>query len=100
MLETSQDILNIVKAVSIGALVLFLCAAIYYLARILEQGFKIIRDMRDRLHKIDELIQTFKEKVEHSTSYLLLIGEGMKKLVDLAKDYSGKKEKNTSKKKK
>ncbi len=100
MLETSQDILNIVKAVSIGALALFLCVAIYYMARILQQGFRITKEMRDRLHKIDELIQTFKEKVEHSTSYLLLIGEGMKKLVEVIREHTGDKKAKTSKKKK
>ena len=100
MFETSQDILNIVKAVSIGVLVLFVCVAIYYIARILEQGFKIIKEMRNRLHKVDEVIKTMKEKIEHSTSYLMLIGEGMKKLVDVIKDHTGDNPKKKTKKKK
>jgi len=100
MFETSQDILNIVKAVSIGALVIFLCVAIYYLARILEQGYKIIKEMRSRLHKIDELVQSIKDKVDHSASYLLLIGEGMKKLVEVIKEHTGNKKNNSAKKKK
>ena len=42
--------------------------------------------MRNRTHKIDEIINLIKKKVEHSVSSLVLISEGMKKLVDIVKD--------------
>lgn len=92
MLETSKDILNIAIAASVLSLAGFSSWAVYYLARILQQGFKAAKEMRDRVNKLDELIKTIKEKVEHSTSYLLLIGEGVKKLVELGKSYIDKKE--------
>ena len=100
MFETSKDLLNIAIAVSVVGLAVFICWAIYYFAMILRQGFKIFREMRNRLHKIDEVIKTLKEKIEHSTSYLLLIGEGVKKLVEVAKDYAGKDEDKKTKKQK
>ncbi|MFH0923865.1 MAG: hypothetical protein V1825_03980 [Candidatus Falkowbacteria bacterium] len=99
MFETTQDLLNTVKAVSIFGLAFFACWAIFYLAMILRQGFKIIKDTRERLHKVDEVIKALKEKIEHSASYLLLIGEGVKKLVDMAKEYSGKSKKKVKSKK-
>lgn len=83
MFDTSQDILNLTKAVSIAALAGFTCWFIYYLARITQQIFRVVKEMRDRLHKIDELLKLVKEKIESSVSYLLLIGEGMKKLVEV-----------------
>ena len=46
-------------------------------------------------------IKSLKDKIEHSTSYLMLIGEGVKKLVEVARDYAGKtkpKRKKTTKK--
>ena len=96
MFETSKDFLNIAIGVAVVGLAGFSCWAVYYLARILGQLFKITKEMRDRISKVDELIKTIKEKVEHSTSYLLLIGEGVKKLVEVIKDRTepkGKKKK-------
>lgn len=100
MFETSKDFLNIAIGVAVVGLVGFVCWAIYYLAQILRQGFKVVKEMRDRMSKIDELIKTLKEKIEHSTSYLLLIGEGVKKLVEVIKDHTGKENKKGKKEKK
>lgn len=92
MFETSKDFLNIAIGVSVFGIAVFSCWAIYYFARIMQQVFNVVKEMRDRLHKIDEVIKALKEKIEHSTSYLLLIGEGVKKLVEVAKQYSEKKD--------
>jgi hypothetical protein len=86
MFETSKDILNIVIAGSVGLLAIFTCWAIYYLARILEQGFKILKEMRERIGKIDELVRLIRKKVEHSTSHIVLISEGIKKLVEVIRE--------------
>ena len=86
MFENSKDILNIAIAAAIVGLAGFSCWAVYYFARILQQVFAVIKDMRSRLHKIDELIKTVKDKLEHTTSYLLLISEGVKRLVDVIKE--------------
>jgi len=93
MLENSRDFLNIAIAVSVAGFAIFACLALYYFARILEQSFKVVKEMRDRLSKIDELVQTLKEKIEHSTSYLLLIGEGVKKLVEVIKERTAERSK-------
>lgn len=90
MLETSKDILNIVLAASVGIFVIFVCWAIYYFVQILRQGFKAAREMRARLNKIDEAVRSFKEKIEHSTSHIILIAEGIKKLVEVIKDKTEK----------
>jgi len=101
MLDTSKDFLNIVIAVSIFGLAMFISWSIFYFVQILRQIFKIIKEMRDRLHKIDELFSACKEKVENSTSNLVLISEGVKKIVEVVKDYTAKKAvKKKAKKKK
>lgn len=92
MLESSKDLLYIALALSVVVFTGFVSWAVYYLAQILRQGFRMIKDMRDRLHKIDELVTSLKTKIEHSTSYLLLIGEGMKKLVEVIKDVKSNKQ--------
>ena len=97
MFETSKDLLFIAIAASVVGFTVFACYSIFYLAQILRQAFKIVREMRDRIHKVDELIKILKDKLEHSTSYLMLIGEGVKKLVEVAKDYTGKGSKGSKK---
>ena len=100
MLDTSKDILNIIIAASVGVFAIFTCYAIFYFAQILRQSFKIIKEARDRLDKVDTLIKTIKDKIEHSTSHIILIAEGMKKLVEVIKAHTGKdSDKEKSKKK-
>lgn len=88
MFETSNDILNIVKAISIFSLALLASWALFYFARILQELFRIVRETRERFNKIDEIIKSIKEKIEHSTSYLLLMSEGIKKLVEIIGKYT------------
>ncbi len=95
MFDTSRDILNIVIAVSIAGFTFFVCWAIFYFIMMLRQSFKIVKEMRQRLLKIDEVINLVKEKIQSSTSYLVLIGEGVKKLLEMvnAKKQESKKTK-------
>lgn len=93
LINDSRDLLNIVLAFCLLWLTVFIAWFIYYLAMLLRQFFFIVKEMRQRINKIDEALKLFKEKMEHSTSYLLLIGEGVKKLVELAKTWSEKKSK-------
>lgn len=97
ILETSKDVLYL--SISFGVLLLSIITAwfIYYLAQIVRQIYKITEDMRERMKKIDEVVQMFKEKIEHSASYLFLIGEGVKKLVEIIRNYTEKKEKKSKK---
>lgn len=88
LIQSSQDLLNIVLALCVFMFTVFLCWSIYYFARIMQQAFRMIKEMRERINKIDEAVKAFKEKIEHSTSYLMLIGEGMKKLVEVIQEKS------------
>ncbi len=92
-INDSKDLLYIVISVSVLLFTIFSCWAIYYLARILQQMFKVIKETRDRLNKFDELVKMIKEKIEHSASYLPLIGEGVKKLVEIMRNRAEKKKK-------
>ena len=94
LINDSHDLLNIVIALSVLLFTIFSCWAIYYLARILQQMFKVIKETRDRLNKFDELVKMVKEKIEHSASYLPLIMEGVKKLVELMKNRAEKKKRS------
>ena len=85
MLETSSDVLNIVLAISVLSIAFFVSWALFYLVMTLKQIFKAVREFKSRLDKLDEAITSFKNKIESSSSYLLLLGEGVKKLVEVMK---------------
>lgn len=88
-IQTSEDILTIVKAFAILWIAICTGWLIYYFAMTAREGYLIMRGMRERINRVDAIIDSIKEKIEHSTSYLLLIGEGIKKLVEIAREYSG-----------
>jgi len=90
IIQTSNDLLLVVLAFCLLWLTIFLAWSIYYLAMIMRQVYFTIKEMRDRIKKVDQLLDSLKEKIDHSTSHLMLIGEGIKKLVELVKERSEK----------
>lgn len=97
LIQTSKDLLNVVIAFCVLWLTIFIAWFIYYLAMIMRQAYLATKDIRERIHKVDEAIKAFKEKIEHSASYLVLIGEGIKKIVEFMKDRAEKKEEKKKK---
>lgn len=97
MYSTSQDVLNLIKGISLGIFVVFLSLGLFYLAMIFRQLFMSIKEMRMRIKKVDEIARAFKEKIENSASYLFLISEGIKKVIDIMGSYEEKKEKKKNK---
>lgn len=97
-IQNSKDILNIVIAFSVLMLAFFLAWFTYYLAMIMRQLYIIFKEMREKIEKFNKTVKEFKEKFEHSASYLALISEGVKKITEVVKDQTGKKTKKTKKK--
>jgi predicted PurR-regulated permease PerM len=95
-IDTSKDILNLAIAFAVVFLSIFLAWLLYYFIIMARQMFQITKEMRERINKIDEAVKSFKEKFDHGSSYLILISEGIKKLVEIVKERN---EKKTRKKK-
>ena len=95
LIQSSKDLLYVVLAFCILWLTIFTAWFIYYLAMLMRQVFLSAKEMRERVKKVDEVMKALKEKIEHSASYLLLIGDGVKKLVEIAKEYGAKRNKKT-----
>lgn len=89
--------MNIVKAAVYFFVGAFFAIFIYYLAMMMRQIYLATKEMRERVHKIDHLIGAFKDKIESSASYLLLIGEGVKKLTEIAMKYWASEKKSRKK---
>jgi uncharacterized protein YoxC len=86
MFETSGDILNLVIAISVLLFTVFLVWTIYYILASLKKVYKIVNELDKGVKKALETIDTIKEKVNKSTSYLYVAGEVAKKIVNLMKD--------------
>lgn len=81
----SQDILYLVLAFCVLWLTIFLIWFIYYLIVTIRQFYQVTRDMKRRVDQVDEVIRMAKEKIEHSASYLSIIVDGVKKIVEITK---------------
>lgn len=86
LINDSKDLLYVVISLSVLLFTIFSCWAIFYCAMIMRQFFRAIKEIRESLSKIDDFFKILKEKMEHSTSYLFLIVEGIKKLAEAMKE--------------
>lgn len=79
----SQDILYLVLAFCILWLTVFLVWFVYYLIATIRQVHHLTRDFKRRFDQVDSLIQAAKDKIERSASYLSIIVDGVKKIVEI-----------------
>lgn len=102
MLSTSGDILNLVLAVSIAALTIFLVLAIYYVIASVRKVHNLIHKVESGVSKAEELVSLVKEKVKSSSTYLMVFAEVAKQAVKFAQnnDWTKKKAKKSEASKK
>ncbi len=92
VIQNSQDILNIVLAASVLSITVLLCWGLFYLVMMGRQISRWGSEIGEIIDNIKEITVIFKKKAEHSISYLVLIGEGVKKLVEYLREREEKKE--------
>ncbi|MDD4902333.1 MAG: hypothetical protein PHE24_04295 [Patescibacteria group bacterium] len=90
MFSTSHDILLLTIAACVAAFTIFLCWGMYYLVAMARNFFKIVKDIRRIIDKAEGVVDALKEKINSSAGYLYLIGEGLKKIVEIAKAWHAK----------
>ncbi|MDD5528047.1 MAG: hypothetical protein PHO56_03690 [Patescibacteria group bacterium] len=90
MFSTSHDILLLTIAACVAAFTIFLCWGMFYLIAMTRNVFKIVKDIRRIIDKAEGILDAIKEKINSSASYLFLIGEGLKKIVEIAKAWHAK----------
>ncbi|MBN1325654.1 hypothetical protein JW977_01580 [Candidatus Falkowbacteria bacterium] len=97
MINSSKDILLIVLSFCILWFTIFVCWAIYYVAMILREFKKVAFDVRRKIELLEQILVAFKEKLEHTSSYVKLFVESITNLVEFVKE---RKEEKVQKKKK
>jgi uncharacterized protein YoxC len=85
MFETSGDILNLVIAICILAFTFFLVWTIYYFLSSLKKIHKIVDEIEKGVKSVIEGVESIKDKVKKSSSYMYLAGEAAKSIIDLIK---------------
>lgn len=97
MFETSGDILNLVIAICVLAFTFFLVWTIYYFLSSLKKIHKIVEEIEKGVKSAVDGVEVIKSKVKKSSSYVYLVGEAAKSIVDLIKRDKGEvNEKNKS----
>lgn len=90
--------MNIVKAVSIGCISFFICWGLFYLVMSGRKLYLIVKEAGDIVNNLKETTRHIKEKVEFSASYFMLIGEGVKKILEMMKDKEKKRKRKEKEK--
>lgn len=92
MFQTSNDILNLVLAVSIFAVAVVTVWATIYLIIILKRFNDLSRAIRNTIENISGAVAHLHHKIDSSVSYLPLIVSGISKIVSIfAKKYKASK---------
>lgn len=111
MFNTSRDILNLVLAISIAGLSVFICWALYYLIASLRSVYKAIKEIEVVIQKVgdltrlikdkvesgaavfnhlsekaNDLCQTIKDKLNNTSSYFVIISEVLKRIFDFMQE--------------
>jgi len=92
MFSTSADVLNLVLAVSVFLLSVFLCIALYNLIESMRRINKISKIVETGAVKVEELVSMAKEKLHNSSAYFMILAEVAKKAMEYIKERRGEKD--------
>jgi hypothetical protein len=97
MFSTSHDILLLTIAACVAAFTFFACWGLFYLVAMIRNVYGITKDFKNLFKKIEDLIDVLKNKVHESSTYFLLFGEVLKKVMDIAHSFGNRRrDKNES----
>lgn len=84
MFSTSNDILLLTIAACVAVFTFFICWGLFYLVAGIRNVYGVTKDFKNLFKKIEEVIDALKGKIHESATYLVLFGEVLKKVMDLA----------------
>lgn len=92
-ISNTQDIFYIVLSFCILWFTIFVCWLLYYFIAITREARNTIRDVRDKVKKVEEVIHGVKEKFEKSFALMGVAAEGLKYAIGAIKSHQQKKAK-------
>lgn len=100
MFSTSADILNLVLAVCIIALTIFLCISLFYLISSIRKTHRVIKMVEGGVSKAEAVINIVNDKIKSGGAYLMVLGEVAKRAMDYFSEKQAEKSETKSKKRK
>jgi hypothetical protein len=97
--DTSKDILNISISAAVISIAFFLCWLLLYAALSFRQFFKVVKDGQEMVNDLGKIVKGIREKTENFNAFFMLMGEGIKKLIEFTKDKEIKRRKRKEEKK-
>jgi hypothetical protein len=81
MFDSSKDILFLVIAVAVAITTIFTSWLLYYMIKILRRGYKSVELVTEKIEALAGLVDTLKDKIEHSATAVTLLSQAVTKLV-------------------
>lgn len=97
-LESTQDIFYLVAAIGFGWIAVFLCWALYEIAKLFHQANTVMTETREKIGRFERAVLSIKERLESSVNYLGMLAEGGKSLLSFLHMKEEKKERRRAKK--
>ena len=97
MFETSKDILNLVLAVSVIGISVFICWFLYYIIASIRKLHDVVNLFQKTLRSANELVENAKKKLKNSSTHLKLIGMLVKKVAEEIRNKKRRKRKTNTK---
>ncbi|HBH46362.1 MAG: hypothetical protein A2445_01810 [Candidatus Jacksonbacteria bacterium RIFOXYC2_FULL_44_29] len=91
MLSNSQDVLNIVLAVSAGLLAVFLCWALLYAIMVLRDLYHIVGSLRKKFDAVTNFVGLLKEKVAATATATTILSKAASEIANYIKKRNRKK---------
>lgn len=81
----SQEVWYVVASVCFVAITVFLCWALFEVARLFRRANHLVDEADSKLHELESQAKALIERVTNITSYASLIGEGVKTVIGYVK---------------
>jgi hypothetical protein len=82
MIETSKDLLYVVLAFSVLWLTIFISWTLYYVIMMLRQANQLVGSFKEKVEKISQTVEKIRDKFDHTSAYIGLVGKAVEKLID------------------
>lgn len=95
MIDTTQDILNLVLALTTILLTSFLLWMLYHLGMILKKFHAAVSECHRKIEAVDEILKTVKEKVSSSAVLFAAVTKALTQLAGIIKARQEKKKRKS-----
>ncbi len=92
----SRDVLYYTLALAAAVATAFWVWLLWYIIQIFRTTKGLIEDFRDRLHRIDQILQTIQDKLSSTHVQLSMLAEGVKTLIGFFANRSAKRSRSSS----